>query len=388
MALRHSSHAARSSGFPKPPTPPVYQRIAYTFIALTLIVVFAALWLSSVRAQVTVTAASYSTSVQVPVDIAKSPQVGQLQGRVVHGEFDKVQEFPVDNQADVTATDTVVVGTMRIVNNYSREQTLVKTTRLLTTDGRLYRIDQTITVPPKETMTVTAHSDQAGSQYVLQPGTQLSIPGLFSGVQPYIYAEVDSGFTGGSQVTNSVSAQDITNAEQTLQASVEQQAEATLAAEAGAGSDWKSVYVTKLLSKSVNVTAGTNADSFMATVKLDVTGVFFSEADMEALVRQKIQNQVPDGSAIVGFDPSTITYTVASDDPDLEKAHVVAAAQATTRLSDQSPELSPDKIAGLDVQEAHDKLMAVDGVKSVDIQLRPVWIHKLPGADHIQVVVQ
>jgi len=51
--------------------------------------------------------------------------------------------------------------------------------------------------------------------------------------------------------------------------------------------------------------------------------------------------------------------------------------------------LSKDAIAGLSLEEAKTKLLSIDGVEAVNIQIQPTWIGKLPTMkDHIEMLVQ
>lgn len=389
MRLR-SSHSSFRESFPKPQASNLYRNIAFGFMGLTVLVVIGALWVSSVHARVTVKVKRDSTQVQSAVDVARNPEQNQLRGRVVKGTFEKMQEFAVkESDSAEIPQDVEVKGTVKIINNYSKPQTLVKTTRLLASDGRLYRIDNNVVVQPKQSVTVTAHSDKKGREYVLPVGTKLTIPGLWIDLQKWIFAETVSGFSGGQQVGRVVSSMDVADAKKVLEEAVFEQAKKTLRAEANAAEDWQAVYQRNLTEAKDNVTPGQAADQFMAWVKLEVKAVFYPQKDMEALVKQKLKERLPDGREITDFDPSAVSFKIEAVDTSTEKAKLTFAAQASTKLTQDSPALSKDAVAGLGVEEAKTKLLGIDGVESVDIQIRPAWIGKLPTMkDHIEIVVQ
>lgn len=387
MNLRQPKYAARD-GFPRPPSPAVYKKIAYTFLAITSIVVVGALWVSSVRARVTVTVKRDAASVRSTVEISKSPEQGQLKGRVVKGSFEKIQEFDVKD-VSTDAVDSVVQGTVKIINNYSKSQTLIKTTRVSTPDGRIYRIDRTVTIEPKESVTVTAVSDGKGKQFVLSPGMKLTIPGLWIDLQKWIYAETVSGFSGGASSARVVSTLDVNDAQRALQDAVFEQAKKTLRAEAGVPEDWDAVYTQKLLDKKTNVSAGQTSDQFLASVKLDVTGIFYPSKEMISLVRQKLSDRLPEGRELVDFDAKLVTFTIDMSDPVLEKARISFAADAISRLTENSPGLSKEVVAGLSKEQAREKLISTDGVQDVQITIQPSWIGKIPTMkDHIDLIIK
>jgi hypothetical protein len=217
---RPGSVHINAPSFPTISQPSVYRRIAYTFIALTVVIVLAVLWLTSVKAEVLVKVKRDRVRLDGVVEVAKEPKTGQIPGRVVQGVFEKVQEFPVLGAAgepvDPTKTPTttpapvvtpvpvvnenvIAKGTVRIVNKYSKSQTLVKTTRLLTSDNKLYRIDAQVVVPPGGEVSVGVYADKPGSQFVLTGPQKFTIPGLFVDIQQYIYAESDAAFQAVAQ---------------------------------------------------------------------------------------------------------------------------------------------------------------------------------------------
>ncbi len=413
--------------FPTLPRPPIYRKIAYTFIALTVVVLVAVLWLSSVRATVIVHVKREAATLDTTVGVAKTPASGQIPGRVFQGTFEKIQEFSVqDLLASVSASTSVnpvtppsvqttstsvsdenvqAQGTVRIINKYSKTQTLVKTTRLLTADGKLYRIDKTVTVPSGGEVSVSAHADKLGQEFVIGP-TRFTIPGLFVDLQKYIYAVSDAPFVAvpvagtptpapaptsttkpksGSLVTPEVIAQ----AYQLLTDQVLAQAKKSLTAEVTDPKFDASVYAIKLVDQKTNVSPGDSADTLIASVKLDVTGAFYSKDDMLAFVRAKLQEKIPEGREPVPFDENDVNETLDLSDAKAETATVHIMAQSAYRLDSTSPALQKSIIAGKSVDEAVNLLKAVQGVQDVEITIHPGWVKKVPSLkDHIDLQIQ
>ncbi|MDQ7814630.1 MAG: hypothetical protein RDU25_02405 [Patescibacteria group bacterium] len=389
MPIRQSRPSFHDT-FPATPSSHLYRNIGISFLVLTILIVVGVLWVSSVRARVTVKVRYDVKQLQGTVEVAKTPEQGQLQGRVVQGNFEKIQEFAVKEGSTLQIPDDVEVrGTAKIINNYSKEQTLVKTTRLLTSDGRLYRIDKTVTVPAGGSVTVAAYSDKKGKEYILSAGTKFTIPGLWIDLQKHIYAEAVSGFSGGEQVAKIVTTLDVSEAQKALEEAVFEQAKKTLRSEAGVSDDWDVIYSKKTVEKKTNVNPGQQSDQFLASVKMDVAAVFYPKQDMEILVRQRLKDGLADGREIVNFDPSLVVYKLDQFDVSSEKAKISIAAQSSTRLTENSPDLSKEAIAGLSIQEAEKKLSDIDGVERVEIQIKPSWIGKLPSMkDKIEMVIQ
>jgi len=420
--------------FPVGARPSVYRKIAYTFIGLTVVVILGVLWLTSVRADVNVKLRQDSVRLDGVVEVARTPSSGQIPGRVLKGTYTKTREFTVlgvagqpANPTTTTtpppvvitpaptpapaASDVIARGTVRIINTYSKKQVLVKTTRLLTPDNKLYRIDATVTVPAGGEVTVAAYADQPGSQYVLTAPTKFTIPGLFVDVQKYIYAQSDAAFTGvpknspaptptpvttpvtpkatTSKTGQPVTQADIDRAEKSLTDEVLNDAMKDLASQVDNRDSMDVVYVVNVVNKSNNATVGQVTDSFLSSIKLDVTAVYYSKDDMQALVRSKLKDRVPSGREFLPFTGGAVTYALESADPKTEIASIRVTADANYRLSPTSPLLQKSVIAGKSADEAKSLLSSIDGVESVDITVHPSWMTGLPALkDRINLNIQ
>jgi len=420
--------------FPTPPQPHIYRKIAYTFAAFTVMIIVAVLWLSSVRAEIDVKTKRGTVHYDGIVEIAKTPATGQLPGRVVQGTFDSgLQTFDVKEATgtvpapanDLTGASNgsaattpaavdesvVVKGTVRIINDYSRPQTLVKTTRLLTADNKLYRIDKTVTVPSKSEVTVGVYADQPGSAYAIGP-TKFTVPGLWIDLQKFIYAQSDTAFTaqpgtpvaapvvkpksvvtpvGTSAATSTKIVTDamLRDAENAAKDAAFEQAKRTLSAEIGDTKYTGVVYFTKLVDKKISVKAGDAADRFMVSVKLDVTAVYYPPDDMSAYIRQQLKDKIPEGREFLPFNDQSVVYTLDAADTKTETANIRVVADAEYRLTASNAALQKDAVAGKTKEEVVTALQALDGVDSVTVIMHPGWMTKIPTLkDHIDIKVE
>lgn len=388
MAITSAHRKRHREPFPAPPNPTIYRNIAYAFVALTLVIVFVSLWLSSVRATVTIVAAREPLMVEASVDVARDPRQGQIPGRVVQGVFEKVQEYPV-RAHEGTAVDAAATGRVRITNRYSRVQPLVKVTRLLTSDGKLYRIDDTVTVPAGGSVEVGAYADQPGKAFELEEGVRMTIPGLAESLQGLIYAESITPFTGGTRTVSVLTQQDVDAAKEQLQKDILAQARKTLMAEVGDASFSESAYLVKVVDAKTNIDVGEEVDRFLLSMKLDVTGVFYPKADLEALLRDRLDDRIPEGRDVVNYDRAEMEFSVGSVDVKNETASVAVAAYVDTKLGTDSPAIAKDVILGLPISEAEARLERLEGIESVHITVRPSWVRRLPRLkDHITVRVE
>jgi hypothetical protein len=167
----------------------LYKNIAYFFIFLVVIL------LGSL---------SYFSFKQV--EIVLIPNQERKSSNLIFDIYDETSD-PGDNtsikgivrEIKVDASDTYetsgsevigkeVVGEVTIYNNYTQNQPLVATTRLLTPDSKLFRIAETVNVPAGGSVEVQIYADNPDPDLAVGP-TKFSIPGLWAGLQEKIFAE-------------------------------------------------------------------------------------------------------------------------------------------------------------------------------------------------------
>lgn len=424
--------------FPTAPRTNIYRNIAYSFIAFTVIVVLAVLWLSSARATIVVQTKRTPITYEGAIDVARQPQPGQIPGRIVTGVFEKIQEFPVGAVATTTMpviptapvvpvtpppvvppTTPVVVtarGTVRIFNTYSKAQTLIRTTRLLSPDQKLYRIDQTVRLQPGESIEVPVYADKPGAEFVIGP-TKFTIPGLFVDLQKYIYAESTTAFQavstpGATTPTASTTApttpiaipaaprsttgklvvqSDLDTAEQLLTQAILEQAKKTLGADLGDLSRMDVVYSVKKVDRlKTNVSVGQSSDTFLASLKLDVTAVFYPKEDLLSLVRLKLKEKIPtEREFLAPAMGSGLSIEIQSADAKTEVANIKIKAEGAYRVTPSSPGLQKTVVAGKEPQEAIAILKSIEGVEDAQVTIKPKWFGKIPTLkDRIDIKVE
>ncbi len=411
--------------FSTPPRSYLYRKIAFGFIGLTVVLVAAILWLSSVKAEVVVHVKKEPVAVDTVVELAKTPKAGQLLGRVAQGTFENRKEFPIRAAAGDVATTTPVAlvpsstptttaasttttvispnaiarGKVKITNTYSRAQPLVRTTRLLTADGKLYRINQGVTVPAGGSVEVEIYADKPGPAFAIGP-TKFTIPGLFVDLQKLIYAESSAAFTLDTSTpapaaptaprtptttTPRTTARPgaLTPTQEEIDAAERQAIDETLerakrqlASEVTESASLEGVYFTKVRKE---ILPGSTPQSFIVYVQADVTAVYYPKDDMLVLVRTKLREKVPSDRELIPFDGKSIRYQIESVDPRVETATVRVQTDAAARLTPASDALKKENLVGKSKQEVIDTLKKVDGVESVEVNTSPGWLRKIPS---------
>ncbi len=113
----------------------------------------------------------------------------------------KVASQSVPAESTVAANDTAQ-GTVTMYNEQAKSQDLIKNTRLQTSAGLIFRIHDSVTIPPAKggtpgSVTATVYADSAGESYNIG-ATSFTLPGLSATPQAkLVYAKSTSAMAGG-----------------------------------------------------------------------------------------------------------------------------------------------------------------------------------------------
>lgn len=362
----------------------LYRRIAVTFFSLSLIALGLVSYVVFAHASVIVLAEPQVRMSDLIVDVARAPADGEVHGDVVDASDSLTQTFPTESTAK---SDANAVGKVKISSTLPRSQKLIATTRLLSKDNVLYRINSTVIVPARGTVEVDAHADAPGLAGEVS-STTFTIPGLSPNLQHFFSATVSQPITGGVKEQKQVTDADIDQATEVLKDKLTQTISDKMKAAEGTAFAGQ-FFSADVVRRSTDVPSGTNADQFTLTVKLHVSGVFYDPAMFQNIVQSKVQELIPTGQKIVSIDGSATRLALEKADPSVGLANVRVHVKVTSAVDTSLPALERDKLAGITVDAAKTYLEHIDGVSSASIKVFPFWSSHLPSVvDHISVEVR
>jgi hypothetical protein len=369
------------------PSIALYRRIVTVFLVLTAGVVALVAYVVLSRATVVVLSKQEDAKADFVLDVAAKATAGEVPGVVAQFSDTLVQTFPATS---VVKVDTPSTGRVKITSSLFRAQTLVATTRLLTSDGVLFRIKKTVSVPAGGSVEVDAFADQPGATGDVGNVT-FTIPGLNPDAQKHFKTETVEPMQGGVKEVRMVTKDDVDAAESVLRQKLETSLAERLRGKAKeAGGSMSGELITYEVSKRLtDVPVGEEAAEFTLTLTLQATGVMYDESKFSDIVRAKLRERLPFDRSLLSVEAASVTKDVEKVDLIAGRANLRVTAAGTSVLSPESPALSRDKIVGVTVDAAKTYLERVDGVASASVKVSPFWIGRLPNvADHITVEVR
>lgn len=306
--------------------------------------------------------------------------------------IDETQE--ISSKYDVTgknaASGKKAHGNVVIYNEYSSSpQTLIATTRLESTDGKIFRLTKNVVVPGSTmvggspqpgAIEAEVIADQAGSDYNIDQ-TKFTIPGFSDGPKfDKFYAKSSTSMVGGSSDGDNkpsvLSQQDIDNAKIKTENDIKEKINEIVSSELQAGeialSQAEKITITK---SSSGAKVGDIVDSFDYTVQASFRALVFSENDVKKIMQQQINEQsksqdssqeiskIEYGNVEADFDNSTINLKV------LGEVKII-------------PNIDVDKIKQEMLGKNSDQLGSVlkkySSIKNANVELWPSFISHIP----------
>lgn len=360
-----------------------YNKIVVLFIVLTVLLIAFIAYFAFSKTVIKVTAKPQNAEVSYNTALAK------VDGQLVSTEITASKE--ITDLKSVKSVDAKASGTVIIYNNYTADQPLVATTRLLSTEGILFRTTEDTVVPKGKSVTVGVQADQPGISGNI-PASKFEIVALWQGKKDKIYAESTAAMTGGVVDVKAVSTEDITAAENSLSTEIAATAYPELVqqiTDTALTLDEASLLVTPLETKT-NAEAGAEVESLEITMTAKVLGVAINKDKLLALSLEKIQNDLNTDLEITSTTEGELNY-------QLLEGYDLDAQQGTLQVGFTTPaELSPaasifdkTKLMGKNKTDLISYLLDFPQIENVDVSFSPFWVTTVPYfADSIKIEIE
>lgn len=379
---------ARRSVSQPAPSLKMYRRIAVGFVVSVALMLGSVLYVSTVSATIRVTPVKETVTASFLADVVKTPtKETEVRGRVVAASVGRTESFAPSGEG-MKDVEGKAAGTVTVTNASGRVQPLVATTRLLSPDGVLFRIDETVSVPAGGSVEVGAHADLAGASGDIPAGIRMTIPGLSESLQAMIYAESKTEISGGITSVSVISQQDIDRSALTLRGTLEEDAKAALRAQIGEAFAGEA-FSFEVVDQTSSVPAGTEANEFSVTMTVKSVGVFYDRVALEGIASRKLYEQLAPGETFTALNTAGLQVAVDKVDAEAGAANVRVYLDGEAVASSTSQSLDPGRFVGMSQAEVKQALVR-DGIATdVFIEFRPFWVTRVPQLkDHVYVEIE
>ncbi|PIR92872.1 hypothetical protein COT99_03860 [Candidatus Falkowbacteria bacterium CG10_big_fil_rev_8_21_14_0_10_43_10] len=369
----------------------IYRKIAITFIVLTLLLAAVVVYFSIVSVKIVIIPNKERTSTSFIVTIKDGASREELKGLAITG---LVRQVAVEAESNFFATgkevkDVEVTGKITIYNTSRTEQPLIKTTRLLSSDGKLFRLKDTVRVPAGgQVDNVEVSADQAGQEMTIEP-TKFTIPGLNTIRQESIHGESFEKFQYVEKGETLISNEDLNKAKENLKQRLKDRLAETVKNNNYQGYD---NVVQKIDENAVKFETGAKAgdkvNEFKMSAKVDAAVVAFKTEDVSETAKLKVGESLPDDKQLESFDSNNFEYSVDKYSLDKGIADLKVNVAAQMILKEGTEIIKADRLVGLSRGQLDDYLSSLREVAGYEVKFTPNWITKVPSLiDHVKVEV-
>ncbi len=362
---------------------PLNRQIAIGFVIVTIILALIIGYFSLARATIYITPKKQPISTTVEIEVLPSVSSTLKGSNILPGQI-KVSEEEISDQFSASGEREKKVkarGMVTIINNYSRPQTLIATTRLLSPEGKLFRTTKTIVVPPGGKTKVEVVADKEGKEYELGP-TRFIIPGLWEGLQDKIYGISEKPMSKTTIKENYVTAEDLEKAKQILL-----QRLAVKFTKQLEQPDKKVIIKTDIISSKPEKNAGEVASSFTFTITAKVTAITVNEKDLQEIAATNLKLDTPKNLEYLSFNPASINLELIRVNPEGNSATLKLYVEglATVKLDNL---YNIKDILGFAKQDVEKYFLSIKGVESVKVHFSPAWVKSVPPLeDHVEIKI-
>jgi len=359
-----------------------YRTIAITFVIITVALLGVVIFFTAKSATIVIVAKSDNKSVPLSVGVAKEKTAGlSLSGSVVSKDVWHAEKyFPTGNKRVIgTATGEVI-----LINETPAPQALVKTTRLLTASGTLFRLSEAVTVPARGQVTAKVYADKDGQEGDVGPST-FTIPGLSADKQKVIYAKSEKSMTGGIKTVGILTDQDLKTAENDFVEKVKQ----SVASGTATGTAVKSLVAVTDYKIISDKKAGDEVSEFNMSGTSTVVIVSYNSYDLQALIEKEIANKIDPSIEKVLSITKNPQVSLSQYDTDKETADLSVSQDVTVTLDANADKLAASNFFNKSKDEIERYVLSLGHVVGVEVKFSPSWMRGAPSvADKLKVVVK
>lgn len=366
----------------------IYQKIAIVFVILSLLLLLGVLYLSISSAVIRIKPNPTVVSTTVGVQIVDVPTAsGQVEGVVREENFQKAKIFPVPQDGG-TPIEAKARGLVTLINETPTQVDLVATTRLLSEEGVLFRLEDAVSIPANGQLEATVAADQPGLSGEIGP-SQFTIPGLPSASQEVVYAVSVDSMAGGVEYRRVLTQTDLDQAIEELSDEIKAESKALLADDQEL-QQYDGEYITvTVIDKASDTEPGAEVGSFTISVTVRVTAVFYDREAFVSYAKGELFKQLPDGFQFQTINEEGLQITVQNVNGTTGEANLSVYLDGISTLSAGSELLDIDRFLGNSPTDIVELLEASEAIHQAHISFTPFWLKRIPTLkDHIKIIIE
>ncbi|MFA6424200.1 MAG: hypothetical protein WCV83_02705 [Candidatus Magasanikbacteria bacterium] len=379
MRVRHTETRAQFSE----PSVNFYRTIALSFLVVTIGLLAVVVFVTSKKATITILAKEDTRSVNLTVGVSTgSGSLGDntIIGTVSSSMINFSQKyFPTGSKT----IEGLAGGEVVLYNKTGESQVLVKTTRLVTDKGILFRLSDKVSIPASGQIVATVYADKAGPDSDIGP-SQFTIPGLAAEKQKVVYAESLKPMATGIRKVGILTEDDVKTASKDFEEKIKEQYSIVVGDE-----NQKSVVTVIGANPKVDKKVGEEVDGFNLSGTSTVVVISYDKKSLNDAVSKVVSSKVDNTLEKVLTVTNDPKVSVLSYDQSTKTAQLAVSQDVLVTLDANAEKLSPQYFMNKSKDNIERYVFELNHVAGVEVKFSPSWISKAPNVpDKIKVVVK
>jgi hypothetical protein len=368
----------------------IYKKIAISFIILTIALVGLIFYFSFAKVSIVLIPNQEMVSDSIKFNVFDQSQESLAGSEDVVGVIKQIA-VGLEKEYQATGREVLgeeVVGTVTIINNYTKNQPLVATTRLLSPDGKLFRTKNTVNVPAGGEIEVEVYADEPSPEMAIVP-TNFTIPGLWAGLQDKIYGQSKDKMVYNEKAKITIQQADIDSAVKNLKADLLEKTKNDIG---DAYNNYSQVLYeinNNSITQELDGKVGEEKTSFNLKMSTKVIVIAFNDEKVLDMVGEQLALSLPDDKEIIDLTADGITYDLLSYDIKELTASVKAQAMAKMVLKNDANIIDRANLVGLTRDQLNEYLGNLPEIAGFEVNFFPSFVQAVPNlADRIDIEIK
>ncbi len=379
MRVRHTETRAKYSE----PSVNFYRTIALSFLVITIALLAVVVFVTSKKATITILAKEDTRSVNLAVGLTSCDSIvdnNTIVGTVSSSIINFSQKYYPTGSKTI---EGIAGGEVVVYNKTNESQVLVKTTRLVTDKGILFRLSDKITVPANGQVSATVYADKSGIESDIGP-SNFTIPGLATDKQKVVYAVSLKSMDTGVRKVGILTEDDIKAASKNFEEKIKEQF-----AVISSDENIKNVVTVTGANPKSDKKIGEEIDGFNLSGTSTVVIISYNKKSLNDVVSKVVSSKVDntlEKVLTVTNDPKVV---VSSYDAVNKTAQLSVSQDVLVTLDANAEKLSPQYFMNKSKDDIERYVFELNHVAGVEVVFSPSWISKAPTVpDKIKVIVK
>lgn len=376
----------------KLPSITLYKRIAVGFLGVVIILALVIGYFSLGKVVVKIEPARKVSKIEFFIDLGQRSEATEalaslIPASILETTIEDAKIFPTTGKK-VVENEGNTVGKIIVHNESVQDYNFIRTTRFLSADGILFRMQSSAKIPANGTVGVEVYPDDKEFSGSLAP-TKFTIPGLSTEKQKLVYGTTDKSLAKGGTEMYYLTEEDVKSAEQGLIGQLKVQALFELQNQLKFRSRlFNEATQVEIVDEETNLKVGDLGENFEMKLKIKVIALSLDESDLANEMEMKITEQLSAGRELLNFDPDAIKYSMEKYDPNGKIITLKVSYNAESVITKNNKIFDKENFLGLTEGEIKNYFVVFDDIKSLDVKFSPFWVKRVPNViDRVDIIL-